>query len=86
MIVIKIEIWPRGDESKKRGLGNITIGNDGTGTSEHGNYEVALSHAGIYYGKKGIWKKGNVKGHSRKLSPYHLVHKAIAACLWPKRG
>lgn len=86
MIVVKIEVWPMGIEERARPIGNITIANDGTGDEEKGNYLAALSHAGFYYGKrKEPWKKGAVKDHPRKLSPYHLVHKAISACLGPNK-
>lgn len=86
MIVVRIEIWPRGDETKKRLLGVVTIVNDGTasdgtGNSKYGNYDVRLSHAGKFRMKKGIWKKGRVEHHLRKLSPYHLVCKALQAAL-----
>ena len=82
MIVVSIEIWPHGDEEKARSLGNMVITNSGTGTKERGDYNVVLSHAGMYYGKrKEPWKTGRVTNHLRKLSPYHLVYKAIKNAL-----
>ena len=77
MIVVKIELWPRGDETKARSLGLARIWNDGSGDTRNGNYQVELEHSGIYRSKKGVWKKGIVKNHLRKLSPYHLVMKAF---------
>jgi len=78
MIVVNIELWPHGSKDRSKTIGNLVIVNDGTGNVEHGNYNVALSHAGIYYGKKKEpWKTGSVKNHKRMLSPYHLVYKAI---------
>lgn len=81
MIVVKIELWPRGLRHKARELGRVVIANEGTGTDERGNYKVALSHAGVYAGQPGAWKGGTVVGHLRKLSPYHLVQSAIASAL-----
>ena len=87
MVVVRIEIWPRGDYTKRRLLGVCQIINDGTisdgtGNSKHGNYDVELSHAGKYLAKKkGAWKSGKVEHHLRKLSPYHLVYKALKAAL-----
>lgn len=79
MIVVKIEMYPGGDKTKKYPLGVIIITNDGTGTAKEGNYDVALSHAGVYVNRKGIWKKGKVRGFPRKLSPYHLLARALRA-------
>ena len=82
MIVVKIELWPYGDHTKSRLLGVCSIANDGTGDKKHGNYNVELSHAGKYLSKnKGTWKRGRVEKHLRRLSPYHLVYKALKAAL-----
>ena len=82
MVVVKIELWPFGDPEKARLLGVAKIANDLSGDEKYGNYSVDLSHAGKYLDKKkGIWKKGRVEHHSRRLSPYHLVYKALKAAL-----
>jgi len=82
MIVVRIELWPFGDHTKARLLGVASISNDGTGDLKHGNYNAELSHAGKYLGeRKGTWKRGRVERHLRKLSPYHLVYKALKAAL-----
>jgi len=82
LIVVSIEIWPHGDQQKARPIGVAIITNDGTGDKDHGNYKVKLSHAGKYIGKPGAYKTGTVKEHLRRLSPYHLVYKALKACLF----
>lgn len=79
MVVCKIELHPGGDKSKAEPLGVIMIANDGTGTLEEGNYDVYLSHAGIYWRKEGYWKSGKCS-YKRSLSPYHLVLNALKAC------
>jgi len=82
MVIVRIELWPFGGPKKARLLGVAKIVNNGTGDEKHGNYEVELSHAGKYLNKKkGVWKSGKVKNHLRKLSPYHLVYKALKAAL-----
>jgi len=80
MVVVKIELWPHGDESKARPLGVMHISNDRTGTNEIGNYDVELKHAGSYFGKPGNWRTGKISGFLRSLSPYHLVAMALKAC------
>lgn len=85
MIVVKIELWPHGLRAKAREIGRVVIANDGSGTAESGNYQVALSHAGIYGDKPGAWKSGTVTGHRRNLSPYHLVRAAIDSALKNRR-
>ena len=78
MVKVTIELC---NETESRLLGIIAIRNDGTGTPDIGNYEVALSHAGKYIGRPGAWKQGHVKGYRRSLSPYHLVKMALEATL-----
>ena len=46
MIIISVEIWPRGDESQKQLLGRAEIFNDATGDHGHGNYGYRLVHKG----------------------------------------
>jgi hypothetical protein len=85
MIVVKIELWPHGIRDKAREIGRIVIANDGSGTKEEGNYEVALANAGIYADKPGAWKSGTVTKHKRSLSPYHLIRAAIDSALRNRR-
>jgi len=46
MIVIKIELWPSGDESKRKELCRGSIVNDWTGTNEEANYNISLLGSG----------------------------------------
>ncbi len=89
MIVVKIEVWPLGCENRAKEIGRIEVVNDGTagdgsGDSRYGNYGVALEHALKRRKRKGVWKTGEVSNHLRSLSPYHLVMRALEACL--KKG
>ncbi len=86
MVVVTIEIWPHGDQEKAKTLGVCVISNDRSGSAEFGNYNVRLSHSGRYINREGAWKTGKVKNHKRNLSPYHLVYKALKACLFRKGG
>jgi hypothetical protein len=42
MIVVKIELWPYGNEAKKTEIGKMSIINDGTGSKSLGNYDVKV--------------------------------------------
>ena len=78
MVVIKLELWPGGDQSRARPLGLLTITNDGTGREGVGNYRVEASHAGKYFGRrKEPYKQGKVKGFPRTWSPYKLLAWAL---------
>jgi hypothetical protein len=79
MLHIIIELWPAGDSSKARPLGEIKIANVG-GTREVGNYRVELMKSPEYASKPGIWRKGFIKGFRRlDLGPYDLLYQALKA-------
>jgi len=76
MLVVKIEMWPKGDKTKARVLGEAEIANVG-GTQEVGDYDVRLLKWGA--GRR-TWKKGRVTGFPRlKLGPWDLLYRALAA-------
>lgn len=78
MIVVKMELWPRGDKTRARPLGELVICNDGTGTPAQGNYTVEAKHAGKFYGqRREPYKRGRVMGFVRTLSPYRLLYRAL---------
>lgn len=69
MLVIKVELWPRGFESAKRELARFTITNDGTGTKEIGNYNVRYKD-----------REGRIEGWKRLDRPVlDLVKKALTS-------
>lgn len=80
MVVVKIELWPHGDQTRRRMLGEMRITNDGEGDEDIGNYNVQLRHSGRYWGKGGNWRTGKIVGFMRNMSPYHLVVAALQAC------
>ena len=81
MVVVKIELWPSGDQIAAQEIARGYIINDNSGDHKYGNYEVELEHGGTNKGKPGYYKKGSLKRHPRNLSPYHLVAKAFHAAL-----
>jgi hypothetical protein len=86
LVVVKIELWPQGQENEAQEIGRMFVANDATGTVEIGDYDVELLHGGEFYGKPGVWKKGKVLRFVRKLSPYHLVQRALDAALGRSTG
>lgn len=81
MIVVKMELWPGGDQSRMKTLGTINIVNDGTGTWSRGNYDVFVMQRGKGKGHK-VWRRGKVTGHSRlSKSPYYLLLAALQAAI-----
>lgn len=80
MLVIKIELWPFGQESKKRELGRAHIINDSTGTLEIGNYKVILFKSEEYSKNNAgkVYKKGEVLSFNRLTeSPWQLLKLAL---------
>jgi hypothetical protein len=91
MIVVKLEMWPKGDPTKARSLGVATISNVG-GTTSSGDYEAVLLKSEEY--TRGplrpledrirdpkvseIWRKGQIYGFDRvKLGPWDLLFRAL---------
>jgi hypothetical protein len=77
VIVVKVEMWPGGDESRAYELGSAVIVNDGKGTPDRGNYTAGF-HRGAGKATRRTTKFGEVKDFPRKsLNVWHL----IARCL-----
>jgi hypothetical protein len=72
VIVVKIEMWPGGDQSKAYPIAVGVIVNDGTGTKSKGNYEFSL---GL---KRPNWRVGKVFDYPRqRLNVWHLLHEVL---------
>ena len=77
MLVVQIELWPRGDASRRKTLASGTIVNDGMGTATRGNYRVQLKDA---LGRP--WKSGTVANFPRKrLIAWDLLACALCSIL-----
>ena len=57
-------------------LGRIEIVNDGTGTDEHGNYDVRV-YTNIGDGSNRLYMTGRVDLFPRRLGPLDLLHQAL---------
>lgn len=69
----QIELWPGGDERRKRTLGTGTITNVGTGTLTQGNYFADFRDAA---GR--TWKHTTVAGFPRKrLLGWDLLYRVL---------
>ena len=79
MIVIKIELWPKGDPKRAVRLSEGYIWNDGSGTAAVGNYKfrlfrVSRTAVGEAPNNPATWKLGEFKGHPRgRKSVWHLL-------------
>lgn len=81
MIVVKMELWPLGDESRKKTIGTVRIVNDGTGTWSRGNYNVSVMHRGKGKEHK-VWRHGRVTDYARlSKSPYNLLLAALQSAI-----
>ena len=91
MLVIRIELWPKGNPARKRDLGIATISNVG-GTLETGEYDCKLLKSPEYSKNatreeidriqrpraKEIWRRGRVSDFPRsRLGPWDLVFRAL---------
>ena len=67
MLEIKVSLVPYGDRSRERVIEEFIIYNDGTGSSEFGNYIVEYEGEEI----------GVVKSHKRSEGALELIRKAL---------
>ena len=78
MIVIKIELWPRGNESRAKEIGRMTLTNDAATTladDSRGSYHVRLMRRGT---TDKVQRAGYVENWPRKREPiWKLVHRAL---------
>jgi hypothetical protein len=64
MIVVKVEMWPLGNEKKAQELSRAYISNDGVTSREtggaFGSYDARFMQS-IYFDPKKVWKKGRAE-------------------------
>lgn len=76
MIVVRLELWPNGDQRAKRDLGTMRIENDQTGTAEVGNYMYKIRRGEVYALGPGLLRQGRLVGFSRRqhvAAPWELL-------------
>ena len=77
MLYVRIELWPDGDRTQAKFMGEAKIVNDRTGDQTVGNYTVELT---TWHDPPRTWKKGYVRGFLRKsLGPFDLLFRALCA-------
>ena len=82
MLVIRIELWPHGNETRRKTVATGFIANSGTGTPTQGNYRVELSDA---LGRR--WRTGTIEGFPRKrLLAWDLLTRALYSVLGGRNG
>ena len=102
MIRCTIEVVPFGIEERKKKIGMIEIGNDGSGGHETGNYNVILKKTAPFKGALvATWRKvvldqldgdedivaGKIKGfHRTRRGVYDLLYRALKSCGLDKRN
>jgi len=64
MIRVTVELWPLGSNENKKTLAIFDIANDGTGSSERGNYKARLN-------PRNAWTENAVVNYPRKS--YHVT-------------
>jgi hypothetical protein len=81
MLVIKIELWPFGDETQKRMIAEGYIINNGSGNTELGNYD-----AKFWSERHPTEKNGKVKSFPRQTQGvWKLLWMALgSAFVWKK--
>lgn len=62
MVVIRAEMWPKGDETKAYFLGTVVIVLKGIDEKGLRRYEWAISK----FKSKTVWKRGTIDGHNPK--------------------
>ena len=87
MIYIKVALWPKGDFTKEKVLGEATITNM-TGGGSVADYSVLISKRGGFSKKspvdlvrgsvKNVWKKRTVERYQRnKKSFWYLIYESL---------
>ncbi len=90
MIYVRVELWPKGDRSRPRPLGEAVIENVG-GDEKLGSYRVSLSKPGGFKDPTApsaaeCWKQGSVEGFPRKsdLGAWDLMLLMLAKVLYDR--
>lgn len=86
MIYVRMEMWPRGDRTRARLLGEGTITNAG-GNEAFANYDCVLLKSPEYSKTPGdpakptaktTWKRTSIKGFPRsRLGPWDLLFRCL---------
>lgn len=97
MLVIKIEMWPRGDATRAKEIERAYVWNDDTGDLGSGNYDVILCKARKFMGDRpwttprqmsdrDVWRTGHVHHFDRSKSTWLLLLLALKSALIGSRA
>jgi hypothetical protein len=90
VIVVKLELWPLGDESRRQDLGTAHIANEGGDDNGASTYSVRLLKGAKYSTNPGsVWKLGKVVGFPRastQVGPWELLFLALESALGSRVG
>lgn len=77
MIHIRMELWPGGDKSKAKSLGEAIIHlRETRNNKEIGNYTFKIFKGTFFSPSQGTWKKESVEGFprlSKRFGPWDLL-------------
>lgn len=76
MLVIQLQMWPRGDKSKAYSMGTLTIALDPSTlpTDTKRSYTWRITR----FKDKGTWKSGRIEGHTPKTrGPWDLIFRIL---------
>ena len=75
MIVVRVELWPFGEQKNASTLGIMCVANDGSGTKTKGNYKAMAFAKGS---RVKIWKDTEIKNFPRKkLLHWDLLYRVL---------
>ena len=69
---ITVDLIPHGVEENARTIGTLYIGNNGSGTAKHGNYEFTL-RGSVHGGGVDVWHINQHKGFLRERGYWSLI-------------
>jgi len=76
MLVIQIQMWPKGDKTKAYSLGTLKVALSRTLSKNFSNrgYDWDITKKG----DKGTWKKGQITGHNPRVrGQWDLVYRIL---------
>jgi hypothetical protein len=90
MIVVKVELWPMGNEEKAKELSRAYIANDYETSKktkgEYGSYDAKFMQS-ILFNPKKIWKKGRAENvHRKKRGVWDIIYLCLKSAGMDKRN
>lgn len=81
MIVVTVEVWPKGNEEKKYLLTRARVTNIG-GNTKVANYQYVLEKHKYAKSPEGVWKTGQIEDFPRQAKGmwdllYHILRHAV---------